>query len=78
MILSVLYAIVRLLLRLLLNKRSRERELEILVLRHQLQVLQRNAGRPLWRRSDRFILATLPWQTSDHGGDPRAGVPYGG
>ena len=29
------------------------------MLRHQLQVLQRNAGRPRWRRSDRLILAAL-------------------
>ena len=36
---------------------QREREIEILVLRHELQVLKRKAGRPKLRRSDRLFLA---------------------
>jgi len=56
---SVMYAVVRFLLRVLLSKRDRERELEILVLRHQLQVLRRTVSRPRWRPGDRLILAAL-------------------
>ncbi len=59
MLLSVIYAAVRLLLEVLLTKRERDRELEILVLRHQLQVLQRTAGRPRFEPGDRVILAAL-------------------
>ncbi len=44
MLLSAIYAVVRLLLDILLTKRERSRQLEILVLRHQLNVLQRTAG----------------------------------
>ncbi len=59
MLLSVIYAVLRLLLDILLIKRERDRELEILVLRHQLHVLQRTAGRPRWQPSDRVVLAAL-------------------
>jgi hypothetical protein len=36
---------------------GREREVEILVLRHQVTVLARNAGRPKFRRLDRVFLS---------------------
>lgn len=38
---------------------SKRRELEILVLRHQLSVLQRTAGRPRLQAGDRFVLAAI-------------------
>ncbi len=70
MLLSVIYAVVRLLLDILLTKRKRDRQLEILVLRHQLNVLQRTAGRPRFEPGDRLILAALtrnlpalPWRS---------------
>jgi transposase InsO family protein len=39
------------------GEEGREREVEILVLRHQLKVLSRKAGRPNLRRADRALLA---------------------
>jgi len=36
---------------------ERDREVEILVLRHQVKVLKRKAGRPKLRRRDRVLLA---------------------
>jgi transposase InsO family protein len=55
---SILYLILRGLLRLLPSAEDgREREVEILVLRHQLRVLSRKAGRPKLRRADRALLA---------------------
>ena len=59
MLLSVLYAIFRVLLDALVSRKHRDRELEILVLRHQLSVLQRTAGRPRLQVGDRFVLAAM-------------------
>jgi len=55
---SVLYLILRGLLRLLPSTGDdRDREIEILVLRHQVKVLSRKVGRPKLRRADRAFLA---------------------
>jgi putative transposase len=56
-LLSIFYLILRGLLRFVPGEEGREREVEILVLRHQLKVLSRNAGRPNLRRADRALLA---------------------
>jgi hypothetical protein len=59
---SLLYLVVRALVRLLVRgsrpgRGDGAKDLEILVLRHQLRVLQRTAGRPQLRTIDRIILA---------------------
>jgi transposase InsO family protein len=59
---SLLYLVVRALVRLLVRSGRPDRDdgakdLEILVLRHQLRVLQRTAGRPQLRTIDRVLLA---------------------
>ena len=59
---SLLYLVVRALVRLLVRSGRPDRDdgakdLEILVLRHQLRVLQRTAGRPQLRTVDRVLLA---------------------
>jgi len=57
---SILYLILRSMLRLVpAAEGGREREVEILVLRHQLKVLSRKAGRPRLRRTDRAFLAAV-------------------
>ncbi|MGK3106675.1 MULTISPECIES: hypothetical protein [Streptomyces] len=43
----------------LLPMSDRDKDIEILVLRHQLLVLQRQAGKPTFTDSDRAILASL-------------------
>src|SRR5450755_84944 len=58
---SLLYLVVRALVRLLVRSGRPDRDdgakdLEILVLRHQLRVLQRTAGRPQLRTVDRVLL----------------------
>jgi hypothetical protein len=60
MLLSLVYFAVRRLLRLLSGRGERDdlaREIEILVLRHQLRVLARGRRLPL-RRRDRILLAS--------------------
>ena len=59
MLLAVIYFMLRLLLRLTPEGDVREREAEILVLRQQLAVLKRKAGRPKLRRVDRMLLAAF-------------------
>jgi putative transposase len=58
-LLAVIYFMLRLLLRLIPEGDVREREAEILVLRQQLAVLKRKAGRPKLRRVDRMLLAAF-------------------
>jgi putative transposase len=61
MVWSFVYLAVRSLfgLVLLFGRSDRSKELEILVLRHELVLLQRRSGRPRIERSDRALLATL-------------------
>jgi hypothetical protein len=47
----------RVILRLAQAGDGHDREVEILVLRHQVKVLSRKAGRPKLRRRDRIFLA---------------------
>jgi putative transposase len=59
---SLLYLVARALARLLVSARQPRpddgaKDLEILVLRHQLRVLQRTSGRPKLRVIDRVLLA---------------------
>jgi len=58
-LLAVLYFVLRLLLRLAPEGEAREREAEILVLRQQVKVLSRKAGRPKFLRRDRVLLAAF-------------------
>jgi len=55
------YRLVRLVLDLLVlrGRTDRSKDVEILVLRHQLTVLQRQHGRPRFESDDRAILAAL-------------------
>ena len=59
----MLFALVHLVLRRLFRfaggseSNSQSKDVEILVLRHQLKVLLRQAGRPRLRRLDRVVLA---------------------
>jgi putative transposase len=59
--LSFLYWSLRRLLELLVLRRrsEREKEIEILLLRHQLRVLERQVGRPQLRQADRALLAAF-------------------
>jgi putative transposase len=59
MLLSLAYLVVRMLLRLLVPNSQGEaaKDLEIVVLRHELSVLRRQSKRPSFRPSDRAFLA---------------------
>jgi hypothetical protein len=59
MLLSLVYFVLRRLLQALASsgRSDVEREVELLVLRHQVKVLSRGARRPLFRRRDRMLLA---------------------
>ena len=61
MLWSFVYLVVRNLFALvwLLGRPRRSKELEILVLRHELAILRRQAARPQPNRSDRALLAAL-------------------
>jgi putative transposase len=61
MLASLLYSIARLLVDLLSVRDREQAELqaEVLALRHQLRVLQRQVRRPRWRPGDRLVLATI-------------------
>jgi hypothetical protein len=43
----------------LLGRRERSKELEILVLRHELSILRRQVSRPQFTPGDRLLLAAL-------------------
>ena len=61
MIVSVVYLVFCRLLELvvLLGRRERSKELEILVLRHELSILRRQVRQPRFQPQDRLILAAL-------------------
>jgi len=58
-LLAVCYLVLRLILRIAPVDDAKEREAEILVLRHQLAVLKRANPRPRMRRWDRMLIAVL-------------------
>jgi hypothetical protein len=72
MVLSFVYWSLRRLLELVVlrHRSEREREIEILLLRHQLRVLQRQAARPQLTQADRALLAASAgsWRGERGGG----------
>ena len=60
-VLALLYSVFRLLLDALVDRRRSDASLrlELLVLRHQVRVLERQVKRPGWRSADRLTLAGL-------------------
>ena len=61
MVLSLVYWSLRRLLELIVLRRrsEREKEIEILLLRHQLRVLERQVARPTLTPADRVLLAAF-------------------
>jgi putative transposase len=57
MVRSLVALVLRRVLAWLVRSNEHAKDLEIVVLRHQLQVLRRQAGRPRFRWSDRLFLA---------------------
>jgi hypothetical protein len=58
MVRSLMALVLRRILAWLVWSNEHAKDLEIVVLRHQLQVLRRQAGRPRIRWNDRLFLAT--------------------
>ena len=60
-LLTLVYSVFRLVLDALIDRRRSDASLrlELLVLRHQLRVLERQVKRPRWRSADRLTLAGL-------------------
>ncbi len=58
---SLAYAVVRLVLEALIvqGRANAELRAEVLALRHQLRVMERQAGRPRWQPCDRLLLAAI-------------------
>jgi len=58
---SLVYLVVRNLFALvwLLGQPRRSKELEILILRHELAILRRQSSRPMLTRADRALLVSL-------------------
>ena len=58
---SVLYDLLRLLIEILIVRGCGDAKLrtEVLALRHQLGVLERQVGRPRWQPADRLLLAAI-------------------
>jgi hypothetical protein len=61
LVVSVVYVVVCRLFQLvvLLGRNERSKELEIVVLRHELSILRRQVGRPRFESRDRLVLAAL-------------------
>ena len=61
MLYSLLYDLLRLLIEILMvrGRADTQHRAEVLALRHQLGVLQRQVGRPRWQATDRLLLAAI-------------------
>jgi hypothetical protein len=59
MVRSVLALVLRRVIAVLVGPNNEAKDLEIVVLRHQLNVLRRQAGRPRFRWGDRLFLAAI-------------------
>ncbi len=72
MVLSILYLMLRRLLGIVPGSRSDDaaKDVEIAVLRHQVQVLRRQVGRPSLRPLDRMFLAAAAHLLPRDGGPP--------
>ena len=61
MLCCFLYDLLRVLIEILIVRRRGDAQLraEVLALRHQLGVLERQVGRPRWQQADRMLLAAI-------------------